>query len=110
MIADCSHRMMLTRALAVFVVVLLLSSSLATLLMYESEALEDYQHTVVYHSNLPGEGSESVTVIPSRMRPELTVLGSIQAPYNLRITLHRMLNLPMARVTVKPSSSMAWRS
>lgn len=63
MIADCSHRMMLTRALAVFVVVLLLSSSLATLLMYESEALEDYQHTVVYHSNFPGEGSESVTVI-----------------------------------------------
>lgn len=63
MIADCSHRMMLTRALAVFVVVLLLSSSLATLLMYESEALEDYQHSVVYHSNLPGEGSESVTVI-----------------------------------------------
>lgn len=46
---------------------------------------------------------ESVTVVPSRMRPELTVLGSIQAPYNLRITLHRMLNLPMARVTVKPS-------
>ena len=63
MIADCSHRMMLTRALAVFVVVLLLSSSLVTLLMYESEALEDYQHTVVYHSNFPGEGSESVTVI-----------------------------------------------
>ena len=47
---------------------------------------------------------ESITVIPSRMRPELTVLGSSQAPYNLRMTLHRLLNLPMARITVRPSA------
>ncbi len=46
---------------------------------------------------------ESVTAIPDRTRRELTVLGCSQAPYNLRITLSRMLNVPMALVIVKPS-------
>ena len=46
---------------------------------------------------------ESVTVTPSPIRPELTVYGSSQAPYNLRISVARMLNLPMAQVIVKPS-------
>ena len=46
---------------------------------------------------------ESVTVIPDRMRRELTVLGSAQAPYNLRLSVARMLNIPIAQVIVKPS-------
>ena len=46
---------------------------------------------------------ESVTVIPDRMRRELTVLGSSQAPYNLRLSVARMLNIPIAQVIVKPS-------
>jgi CO/xanthine dehydrogenase Mo-binding subunit len=46
---------------------------------------------------------ESVTAVPSPMRRELTVFGSSQAPYNLRLTLHRMLKIPMAQVIVKPS-------
>ena len=46
---------------------------------------------------------ESVSVIPDRMRRELTVLGCSQAPYNLRLTLARMLNIPLAQVIVKPS-------
>ncbi len=46
---------------------------------------------------------ESVTVVPSPMRRELTVLGSSQAPYNLRISMSRTLNVPIAQVIVKPS-------
>ena len=46
---------------------------------------------------------ESVTAIPDRMRRELTVLGCAQAPYNLRLTVARMLNIPIAQVIVKPS-------
>ena len=46
---------------------------------------------------------ESVTVIPDRMRRELTVLGCSQAPYNLRLSVARMLNIPIAQVIVKPS-------
>ncbi len=46
---------------------------------------------------------ESVTAIPSRMRPELTILGSLHAPYNARISLHRTLNIPMAQITLRPS-------
>lgn len=46
---------------------------------------------------------ESVTVIPSRMREELTVLGSMQAPYNVRESMHRALAIPMAQIIVRPS-------
>ena len=46
---------------------------------------------------------ESVTVIPDRMRRELTVLGCSQAPYNLRLSVARMLNIPIAQVIVRPS-------
>ena len=46
---------------------------------------------------------ESVTVIPDRIRRELTVLGSAQAPYNLRLSVARTLNIPVAQVIVKPS-------
>lgn len=47
---------------------------------------------------------ESVTAIPSCMRRELTILGSLQAPYNARISLHRTLNLPMSQIILKPST------
>ncbi|NLA71275.1 MAG: xanthine dehydrogenase family protein [Clostridiaceae bacterium] len=47
---------------------------------------------------------ESVTVIPSPMRPELTILGSMQAPYNARISLHRTLNVPMSQIILRPST------
>ena len=46
---------------------------------------------------------ESVTVVPDRIRRELTVLGCSQAPYNLRLSMARMLNIPIAQVIVKPS-------
>ena len=46
---------------------------------------------------------ESITAIPSRMRPEVTVLGSLQAPYNARISISRMLNIPMSQVIMRPS-------
>lgn len=46
---------------------------------------------------------ESVTVIPDRIRRELTVLGCSQAPYNLRLSMARMLNIPIAQVIVRPS-------
>lgn len=46
---------------------------------------------------------ECVIAVPSRMRRELTVMGSLQAPYNARITLSRMLNIPMAQVIMRPS-------
>ncbi len=46
---------------------------------------------------------ESVSAIPDRMRRELTVLGCAQAPYNLRLSVARMLNIPIAQVIVKPS-------
>ncbi|MGI6157199.1 MAG: xanthine dehydrogenase family protein molybdopterin-binding subunit [Saccharofermentanales bacterium] len=47
---------------------------------------------------------ESVTAIPSRMRPELTILGSMQAPYNARISIHRVLNIPMSQIIFRPST------
>lgn len=47
---------------------------------------------------------ESVTAIPSRMRPELTILGSLQAPYNARISIHRTLDIPMSQVILQPST------
>ncbi|HZK28975.1 MAG TPA: xanthine dehydrogenase family protein molybdopterin-binding subunit [Clostridia bacterium] len=47
---------------------------------------------------------ESITAIPSRMRPELTILGSLHAPYNARISLHRTLNVPMAQIILRPST------
>ena len=40
MIADCSHRMMLTRALAVFVVVLMLSVPLVSIVPSGSDATD----------------------------------------------------------------------
>ena len=46
---------------------------------------------------------ESVTAIPSRMRKELTIIGSLQVPYNARISISRMLNIPIAQVIIRPS-------
>lgn len=46
---------------------------------------------------------ESVTAIPSHMRRELTVIGSLQVPYNARISISRMLNIPIAQVIIRPS-------
>ena len=59
-----------------------------------------YQTGFVEHAYIE---PESVTVIPDRMRRELTVLGCSQAPYNLRLSMARMLNIPIAQVIVKPS-------
>ena len=47
---------------------------------------------------------EAVTVIPSPMRPEVTVLGTLQAPYNARISIHRCLNVPMSQIIIRPSA------
>jgi CO/xanthine dehydrogenase Mo-binding subunit len=46
---------------------------------------------------------ESVTAIPSRMRPELTILGSLQAPYNARISIHWIF--PCRRSSCSPVPS-----
>ncbi|MEG1525091.1 MAG: xanthine dehydrogenase family protein molybdopterin-binding subunit [Clostridia bacterium] len=46
---------------------------------------------------------EAIVAIPSRMRPELTILGSIQNPYMVRLSVSRTLNLPLARVLIQPS-------
>jgi len=46
---------------------------------------------------------EVIVVLPSRMRPELTIFGSIQNPYMVRLSVSRTLALPIARVTVQPS-------
>lgn len=47
---------------------------------------------------------EAVTAIPSPMRPEVTVLGTLQAPYNARISIHRCLNVPMSQIILRPSA------
>lgn len=60
-----------------------------------------YQTDFVEHAYIE---PESVTAIPSRMRPELTILGSLQAPYNARISIHRTLNIPMSQITLRPST------
>ncbi|MDD3417996.1 MAG: xanthine dehydrogenase family protein molybdopterin-binding subunit [Eubacteriales bacterium] len=60
-----------------------------------------YKTDFVEHAYLE---PESVTAVPSRMRPELTIYGSMHAPYNARISLHRTLNVPMAQLTLRPST------
>ncbi len=60
----------------------------------------EYKTGFVEHAYLE---PESVTAIPDRMRREVTVLGSLQAPYNVRISISRMLNVPMAQVIIKPA-------
>ena len=47
---------------------------------------------------------EAVTSVPSDMRPEVTIYGTLQAPYNLRISVHRCLNLPMSQIIIRPSA------
>ncbi len=46
---------------------------------------------------------EAVTAIPSAMRPEVTITGSLQAPYNLRVSIHRVLGLPVSQIIIRPS-------
>lgn len=46
---------------------------------------------------------EAVNAIPNPMRPEITITGSLQAPYNLRISVHRCLCLPMSQIIIRPS-------
>lgn len=60
-----------------------------------------YQTQFIEHAYIE---PESVTAIPSRMRTELTILGSMQAPYNARISLHRTLNIPMSQIILRPST------
>ncbi len=71
--------------------------------MKESDVIlkSTYKTDFVEHAYLE---PESVTAIPSRMRPELTILGSLQAPYNARISIHRTLNIPMSQVIFRPST------
>ena len=59
-----------------------------------------YQTQFVEHAYIE---PEAIVVVPSRMRPELTVMGSIQNPYMVRLSVSRTLNLPLARVLVQPS-------
>lgn len=47
---------------------------------------------------------EAVVAVPSPMRPELTIMGSMHAPYNARISLARTLNLPMSQIIMRPST------
>ncbi len=47
---------------------------------------------------------EAVNAIPNPMRPEVTITGSLQAPYNLRISVHRCLGLPMSQIIIRPSA------
>lgn len=47
---------------------------------------------------------EAVSVEPSPMRDELTIYGTLQAPYNLRISVSRMLNIPQSQVIIKPTN------
>ena len=72
------------------------------------KALEDcdvvvetaYETQFVEHAYIE---PEAIVVVPSRMRPELTIHGSIQNPYMVRLSVSRTLNLPLARVLVQPS-------
>ena len=61
----------------------------------------NYKTHFVEHAYLE---PESVTAVPSPMRDEVTVYGSMQAPYNARISIHRMLNIPMSQIIFKPST------
>lgn len=47
---------------------------------------------------------EVIVAVPSRLRPELTILGSIQNPYMVRLSVARTLGLPVSRVVVHPST------
>ena len=47
---------------------------------------------------------ECVVVEPSLMRDELTIYGSLQAPYNLRISVSRMTGIPESQIIIKPSN------
>lgn len=60
----------------------------------------EYETQFVEHAYIE---PEAIVVIPSPMRPELTILGSIQNPYMVRLSVSRTLNLPIARVLVQPS-------
>ncbi len=60
----------------------------------------DYETQFVEHAYIE---PEAIVVEPSRMRPELTIRGSIQNPYMVRLSVSRTLELPIARVLVQPS-------
>lgn len=47
---------------------------------------------------------EVVVVEPSLMRDEITVYGSIQSPYNMRISISRVTGLPQSQIIIKPSN------
>ncbi len=47
--------------------------------------------------------TEVIVAVPSRMRRELTIHGSIQNPYMVRLSVARTLALPVACVNVQPS-------
>lgn len=60
----------------------------------------DYETQFVEHAYIE---TEAIVAVPSPMRPELTIHGSIQNPYMVRLSVSRTLNLPLARVLVQPS-------
>lgn len=47
---------------------------------------------------------EAVTAVPSPYRQEVTIMGSLQAPYNLRESVHRVLNLPISQIIIRPDT------
>lgn len=47
---------------------------------------------------------EAVTAVPSPMRPEVTILGTLQAPYNVRVSVHRVLGIPMSQIIIRPTA------
>lgn len=63
----------LTKAMALFIVVLLLTTSTATLFMNESDAPVSYQQSVTYHRNLSSSDNEAV---------QITYDGIASAEYN----------------------------
>ncbi|MBQ7743647.1 MAG: xanthine dehydrogenase family protein [Lachnospiraceae bacterium] len=64
--------------------------------------IEDHFETqFVEHAYLE---PECVAVEISSMRDELTIYGSLQAPYNLRISISRMTGIPESQIIIKPSN------
>lgn len=72
-------------------------------ILEESEVVIEatYKTDFVEHAYIE---PEAVVAIPSKMRPELIIQGSTQAPYNARISIARTLKLPMAQVIMRPST------
>lgn len=83
MIADCSHRMMLTRALAVFVVVLMVSMPLVSMVPSGSDATDgSTKFDVVYQSGSPTVDGNYNTPTAADSQVTIRYYGVPVAEYN----------------------------